>query len=179
MNDGDGLDLTIFGDDVQETEPETDETTTALASSSSTLASTSVTTTADASTTTSTAAASTATSMSETTSGVLKPGKWPLARPKRKSTRYQHITHRNPGEIEDNDRTIRCGRIRKQEKFFWLETRPQISVYCHPIQGRLQICDFVCSTTGKPPKTGPKHIKCYFFRDRVARLTNIKTVPQC
>ena len=193
LSEGDVLDTTIFGDDVEE--GETDQTT-----GSSTLTATSnalsmissslpnvrttdsslITTTAAGTTPITTTAASTM-RMEETTSGILQQGKWPLARPKRKSSRYQHIAYRHSDSksIEESDRTVRCGRIRKQEKFYWLETRPQISIYCHPIQGRLQICDFVCSDSGRPPKTGPKHIKCYFFRDRVARLTNIKTIPQC
>ena len=97
--------------------------------------------------------------------------------PKRKPSRYQHITN-SDNDIVDNDRTVRCGRIRLQNKFYWLQTRPEIKVHCHALNGRLQICDFVCPN-GRSPRTGPTNVKCFFFRDRTAKLTTLKTIPSC
>ena len=98
--------------------------------------------------------------------------------PKQPYGKYQHISQYQSLSINDHDRTVRCGRIRLQPKFSWLKSRNDLRIHCHPLVGRLQVCDFVCAS-GQAPQSGPKNVKCYFFRDRKARLSTVKDEPVC
>ena len=102
----------------------------------------------------------------------------PTKQAKQPYGKYQHISAYQSLSINDHDRTARCGRIRLQPKFAWLQQRSDLRIHCHPLVGRLQVCDFVCAS-GHAPRSGPSNVKCYFFRDRKARLSTLKPEPVC
>ena len=164
----------LFGNDFEEVEENNAETT--------------------GTTTTSTRRTTTTSTSTTTTTTTKKPSPTPKRRrprpgskrqpsklakqPKQPYGKYQHISQYQSLSINDHDRTVRCGRIRLQPKFSWLKSRSDLRIHCHPLVGRLQVCDFVCPN-GQAPQSGPKNVKCYFFRDRKARLSTVKDEPVC
>ena len=134
--------------DDEKLDPTTKVTTTTTLVPSTTTTTTTTTITSTTTTTTSTSAIAISSTTSTTTSSTTtigttippktsletttytrysrwtRPSKKPST-PKRKPSRYQHITN-SDNDIVDNDRTVRCGRIRLQNKFYWLQTRPEI-----------------------------------------------------